>query len=55
MQQVRESTVNVSVDRCSIRLEADYTLMLDMTLLTDDGYDVSNIPAFESDEDEDDE
>lgn len=55
MQQVRESTVNISVDRCSIRLEADYTLMLDMTLLTDDGYDVSNLPAFESDEDEDDE
>ena len=55
MQQVRESTVNISVDRCSIRLEADYTLMLDMTLLTDDGYDVSNLPVFESDEDEDDE
>ena len=55
MQQVREATVNISVDRCSIRLEADYTLMLDMTLLTDDGYDVSNLPVFESDEDEDDE
>mgnify|MGYP000862798156 CR=1 FL=1 len=55
MQQVRESTVNISVDRCSIRLEADYTLMLDMTLLTDGGYDVSNLPVFESDEDEDDE
>lgn len=55
MQQVRESTVNISVDRCSIRLEADYTLMLDMTLLTDNGYDVSNLPVFESDEDEDDE
>lgn len=55
MQQVRESTVNISVDRCSIRLEADYTLMLDMTLLTDDGYDVSNLPVFESDEEEDDE
>ena len=55
MQQVRESTVNISIDRCSIRLEADYTLMLDMTLLTDDGYDVSNLPVFESGEDEDDE
>lgn len=52
MQQVRESTVNISVDQYSINIEADYTLILDMTLLTDDGYDVSNLPVFESEDDD---
>lgn len=52
ISQLRESEVNVNVDKYSIRIDADYTFKLDMSRLADEGYDLSNIPTFENEDDD---
>lgn len=52
ISQLRESEVNINVDKYSIRINADYILKLDMSRLADEGYDLSNIPTFENEDDD---
>ena len=52
ISQIRTSEVDIKVDRYSIRIDADYILKLDMSRLVNEGYDISNIPTFENEDDD---
>lgn len=52
ISQIRTSEVDIKVDRYSIRIDVDYILKLDMSRLVNEGYDISNIPTFENEDDD---